>query len=107
MRSCQLHTAGGHALCAIQKMPTWVVEQKLIRTRHPGRNPSMTAPATTAASKPRIPVFDGIRGLCALSVVITHVAFTTIVLPSAMGDPKQGFWSILAAGNDLGIGPFF
>lgn len=67
----------------------------------------MTAPATTAASKPRIPVFDGIRGLCALSVVITHVAFTTIVLPSAMGDPKQGFWSILAAGNDLGIGPFF
>jgi peptidoglycan/LPS O-acetylase OafA/YrhL len=67
----------------------------------------MTAPATTTARKERIPVFDGIRGLCALSVVITHVAFTTIVLPSAMGDPKQGFWSILAAGNDLGIGPFF
>lgn len=68
----------------------------------------MTAPATNGPqSKQRIPVFDGIRGLCALSVVITHVAFTTIVLPSAMGDPKQGFWSILAAGNDLAIGPFF
>ena len=71
----------------------------------------MTAPATTARSgapgKQRIPVMDGIRGLCALSVVITHVAFCTIVLPSAMGEPRQGIWSILAAGNDLGIGPFF
>lgn len=68
----------------------------------------MTTPATQKGpSKERIPVFDGIRGLCALAVVLGHVTFTTMVLPSAAGPPKEGFWSILAAGNDMAIGPFF
>ncbi len=57
--------------------------------------------------KKRIGTLDGIRGLCAMTVVVTHVAFSTFVLPSAAGDPTEGFWSILAAGQVGAIGPFF
>lgn len=42
-----------------------------------------------------------------MAVVVTHVAFSTIVLPSAAGSPPEGFWSILAAGQVGAIGPFF
>jgi peptidoglycan/LPS O-acetylase OafA/YrhL len=59
-------------------------------------------------ARKRVPRLDGIRGFCAMTVVITHVAFaTTAVLGSAAGAPKDGFWSILAAGQTLTIGPFF
>lgn len=57
--------------------------------------------------KKRVPVLDGIRGLCAMAVVVTHVAFSTVVLPSAAGSPPSGFWSIIAAGQVGAIGPFF
>ncbi|MCT2586798.1 acyltransferase family protein [Actinophytocola gossypii] len=72
----------------------------------------MTALSTNNAraersNKERIPVFDGIRGLSASLVIVAHVAFATIVLSSAAGPPREGFWSIIAAGNDLAIGPFF
>jgi peptidoglycan/LPS O-acetylase OafA/YrhL len=40
-------------------------------------------------------------------VVLTHVAFATIVLSSDFGSPPQGIWSILAAGQVGAIGPFF
>ena len=66
-----------------------------------------SGPLVGAPAKPRVPVLDGIRGICALAVVVTHVAFATIVLPSAAGPPPQGFWSILAAGQVGAIGPFF
>jgi len=62
-------------------------------------------PVVQAQQKVRVPVLDGIRGICALAVVVTHVAFTTIVLPSAAGPPPQGFWSIIAAGQVGAIGP--
>jgi peptidoglycan/LPS O-acetylase OafA/YrhL len=72
----------------------------------------VVAPArelNTAAPPPskRIGRLDGIRGFCAMAVVVTHVAFSTIVLSSAAGPPPQGFWSILAAGQTSAIGPFF
>lgn len=60
-----------------------------------------------AREKMRVPRLDGIRGACALLVVFTHVAFATIVLGSDFGDPPQGIWSILAAGQVGAIGPFF
>ena len=66
-----------------------------------------SGPLVQAPAKVRVPVLDGIRGICALAVLVTHVAFSTIVLPSAAGPPPQGFWSILAAGQVLAIGPFF
>ena len=60
-----------------------------------------------ARARLRVPRLDGIRGLCAMAVVITHVAFATIVLSSQAGPPKEGIWSILAAGQVGAIGPFF
>ncbi|MFD6183028.1 acyltransferase family protein [Streptomyces goshikiensis] len=58
--------------------------------------------------KRRIANLDGIRGLCAMVVVITHVAFSTgVVLGSESGPPQQGIWSILAVGLEVGLGPFF
>jgi peptidoglycan/LPS O-acetylase OafA/YrhL len=68
---------------------------------------SVSGPNVEAPAKPRVPVLDGIRGICALAVVVTHVAFMTIVLPSVAGDPPEGFWSIIAAGQVGAIGPFF
>lgn len=68
----------------------------------PAREPA----AATRAPK-RIARLDGIRGFCAMAVVVTHVAFSTIVLSSAAGPPPEGFWSILAAGQTSAIGPFF
>jgi peptidoglycan/LPS O-acetylase OafA/YrhL len=64
-------------------------------------------PTTGTPEKKRVPTLDGIRGFCAITVVITHVAFSTFVLSSAFGDPKNGIWSILAAGQVGAIGPFF
>jgi len=57
--------------------------------------------------KVRVGTLDGIRGLCALTVLVTHVAFATIVLSSAAGEPPQGIWSIIAAGQVGAVGPFF
>ncbi|MEN3539922.1 acyltransferase [Microbispora sp. ZYX-F-249] len=69
----------------------------------------MVAPPTAgvaARDKTRVRTLDGIRGICAMAVVFTHVAFATFVLSSAAGPPREGIWSILAAGQ-LSIGPFF
>jgi len=63
-------------------------------------------PLTSGTAKKRLPRLDGIRGLCAVSVIFAHVAFATIVLSPEMGKPPDGIWSILAAGQ-LSIGPFF
>jgi peptidoglycan/LPS O-acetylase OafA/YrhL len=57
-------------------------------------------------AKRRVPVLDGIRGICALGVVFTHVAFATFVQSSDVGPKHHDIWSILAAGQ-LSIGPFF
>lgn len=57
-------------------------------------------------NKKRVPVLDGIRGICALGVVFTHVAFATFVRSAAAGPKHHDIWSILAAGQ-LSIGPFF
>jgi peptidoglycan/LPS O-acetylase OafA/YrhL len=68
---------------------------------------SATGSETGARGKPRVPRLDGIRGICAILVVLTHVAFATIVLSSDFGEPPEGIWSILAAGQVGAIGPFF
>ena len=58
--------------------------------------------------KKRIANLDGVRGLCAMIVVIVHVAFSTgVVLGSESGPPQEGIWSILAVGLEVGLGPFF
>jgi peptidoglycan/LPS O-acetylase OafA/YrhL len=66
-----------------------------------------SGPGKAARDQKRVPVLDGIRGLCAMAVVVTHVAFATFVLPSSAGPPPAGIWSILAAGQVGAIGPFF
>lgn len=68
----------------------------------------MTAVATrqTNPEKKRVPVLDGIRGLCALGVLFTHVAFATFVRSSAESTNSHDIWAILAAGQ-LSLGPFF
>ncbi|MFD8564739.1 acyltransferase family protein [Streptosporangium canum] len=68
----------------------------------PARGPSVKTP-----DKKRIASLDGIRGVCAMIVVTTHVAFSTFVLPSSAGPPTEGIWSILWAGQVGAIGPFF
>src|SRR5262249_3805047 len=73
----------------------------------PTSGPRTRGPSTGSGAKKRVPVLDGVRGLCAMTVIVTHVAFSTIVLPSAAGKPPGGFWSILAAGQVGAIGPFF
>ncbi|MCZ0983656.1 acyltransferase [Streptomyces diastatochromogenes] len=67
-----------------------------------------TGPRSGTGVKRRIANLDGVRGLCAMVVVITHVAFSTgVVLGSESGPPQQGIWSILAVGLEVGLGPFF
>lgn len=58
-------------------------------------------------SRQRAPLLDGIRGICAIAILSTHVAFTTIVLGSYAGSPKAGLLSWAAVGWQLGLGPFF
>ncbi|MEU0743828.1 acyltransferase [Streptomyces sp. NPDC006134] len=61
-----------------------------------------------AREKRRIANLDGVRGICAMIVVFTHVAFSTgVVLGSESGPPQKGIWSILAVGLEVGLGPFF
>ena len=60
----------------------------------------------TTRDKKRSPVLDGVRGLCALGVLWGHVAFSTIVVSSAMGPKHHSIWQVLAAGQ-LSLGPFF
>ncbi|MCX4970656.1 acyltransferase [Streptomyces sp. NBC_00654] len=72
----------------------------------------MTALGTGSTVRPhdkkRIGSLDGVRGLCAMVVVITHVAFSTgVVLGSESGPPQKGIWSILSVGAEVGLGPFF
>lgn len=65
-------------------------------------------PAVATRDKKRVPRLEGIRGLCALGVIVTHVAFSTgVVLGSEAGPPQQGIWSILVAGLEVCLGPFF
>jgi peptidoglycan/LPS O-acetylase OafA/YrhL len=59
-----------------------------------------------ARDKKRVPVLDGVRGLCAMGVIWTHIAFSTFVRSAALGPPRDGIWSILTAGQ-LSLGPFF
>ncbi|MFH8385280.1 acyltransferase family protein [Kitasatospora sp. NPDC018058] len=67
-----------------------------------------TGPTVRTRDKRRVANLDGVRGLCAMVVVITHVAFSTgVVLGSESGPPQQGIWSILAVGMEVGLGPFF
>ncbi|HEX6472711.1 MAG TPA: acyltransferase [Streptosporangiaceae bacterium] len=64
------------------------------------------ANGTNTGAKKRVPVLDGIRGICALGVVFTHVAFATFIRSSTVGPKHHDIWSILAAGQ-LSLGPFF
>jgi peptidoglycan/LPS O-acetylase OafA/YrhL len=65
-------------------------------------------PSAGAQKSKRLAKFDGLRGICALLVVITHVAFSTgVVLGSESGPPQKGIWSIMAVGLEVGLGPFF
>lgn len=67
-----------------------------------------TADKAGSRDKKRVPRLDGVRGLAAMGVVITHVSFTTwVVMGSEAGDPRYGIWSILAAGLTVSLGPFF
>ncbi|MDX6741593.1 acyltransferase [Actinocorallia sp. A-T 12471] len=60
----------------------------------------------TGSQKKRVPVLDGIRGVCALGVLFTHVAFATFVQASNASENSRDIWAILAAGQ-LSLGPFF
>lgn len=60
----------------------------------------------TVAPTKRVPVLDGIRGVCALGVLFTHVAFATFVQASNATENSRDIWAILAAGQ-LSLGPFF
>jgi peptidoglycan/LPS O-acetylase OafA/YrhL len=61
---------------------------------------------TGTRERKRLPVLDGIRGVCAIGVVFTHVAFATFVTSTIVGPQHHSIWAILAAGQ-LSIGPFF
>ncbi|MFF5207145.1 acyltransferase family protein [Streptosporangium sp. NPDC000396] len=58
-------------------------------------------------ARERFAILDGIRGICAVSILTTHVAFATIVLSKDAGPPRAGFFSIIAIGLEMAIGPFF
>jgi peptidoglycan/LPS O-acetylase OafA/YrhL len=61
---------------------------------------------TGTRERKRLPVLDGIRGVCAIGVVFTHVAFATFVTSTIIGPQHHSIWAVLAAGQ-LSIGPFF
>lgn len=46
---------------------------------------AVPAAAATATSRDRLPPLDGLRGLCAVAIVVTHVAFQS-------GDAFRGLW---------------
>src|SRR5690349_6021927 len=65
-----------------------------------------TGPRAGAGDRRRVPRLEGIRGLCALGVIVYHVAFAagvTSLLP-IQGD---GFWGILLDGLSVSLPPFF
>jgi len=59
----------------------------------------------TGAAK-RVPTFDGLRGLCALGVVVFHVAFMAGV-SNHIEDKGSGIWGFLTDGLAVCLPPFF
>ncbi len=70
-----------------------------------GVNPrSRASPGT--GPKSRAPVLDGIRGLAAVAVLVTHTAYSAGV--TAEGDrPGLGIWAVLSGGLTVTLAPFF
>ncbi|MCY0942919.1 acyltransferase family protein [Streptomyces antarcticus] len=66
---------------------------------------SRTGGAEVAAQR-RVPVLDGLRGLCAVAVLIYHVAYTAGV-SNHFADPRADFWGYLTEGMGVFLPPFF
>ncbi|MER6406713.1 acyltransferase [Streptomyces viridosporus] len=62
--------------------------------------------AAGTAEKRRVPVLDGLRGLCAVAVLVYHVAYTAGV-SNHYADPRDNLWGYLTEGMGVFLPPFF
>ncbi|MFJ9813410.1 acyltransferase family protein [Streptomyces sp. NPDC101158] len=56
--------------------------------------------------KARVPALDGLRGLCALAVLVFHVSYSAGVMHH-FSDPRDNVWGHLTAGMGVFLPPFF
>ncbi|MYV67033.1 acyltransferase family protein [Streptomyces sp. SID2131] len=62
--------------------------------------------AAESPQKRRVPVLDGLRGLCAVAVLVYHVAYTAGV-SNHFADPRANLWGYLTEGMGVFLPPFF
>ncbi|MFE1343409.1 acyltransferase family protein [Streptomyces sp. NPDC058757] len=62
--------------------------------------------AAESPQKRRVPVLDGLRGLCAVAVLVYHVAYTAGV-SNHFADPRDNLWGYLTEGMGVFLPPFF
>ncbi|GAA3000146.1 Peptidoglycan/LPS O-acetylase OafA/YrhL, contains acyltransferase and SGNH-hydrolase domains [Actinokineospora diospyrosa] len=69
--------------------------------------PAAGGSAAPSTEKQRVPRLEGIRGICALGVVITHTAFISGLVGSYDSPPTNMFAAALMSGFTVSLSPFF